>query len=139
VKSLVRSCFVSLAVAGLTMALAVCAASAAGDWPQWRGVNRDGYSTDTGLLKQWPDGGPKLLWSAKGLGAGYTNLGLVGEHLYTMGDLGSSSFLIAINPADRKIHWKTKAGKSGAPGWGGLAGPRCTPTVDGKSLEGVDL
>ena len=32
------------------------------DWPQWRGPERDGNSKETGLLKQWPAGGPKLLW-----------------------------------------------------------------------------
>ena len=29
-----------------------------GDWPQWRGPNRDGISKETGLLKQWPQQGP---------------------------------------------------------------------------------
>ena len=47
-----------------------------------------------------------------------------------MGDLGDANYLIAIGRADGKILWKTKVGKAGAPGWGGFAGPRCTPTVD---------
>ena len=38
------------------------------DWPQWRGPNRDGISKETGLLKEWPKAGPKLLWKAEGLG-----------------------------------------------------------------------
>ena len=33
------------------------------DWPTWRGTARDGKSPDTGLLKEWPNGGPKLLWT----------------------------------------------------------------------------
>jgi hypothetical protein len=56
------------------MALAGAAAPAAPaiiDWPQWRGPKRDGLSTETGLLKQWPSGGPKLLWNVEGLGSGY--------------------------------------------------------------------
>jgi len=42
----------------------VCAATtvAAGDWPQWRGPNRDNQSTETGLYRTWPAGGPKVLW-----------------------------------------------------------------------------
>ena len=32
------------------------------DWPQWRGVSRDGKSGETGLLAQWPKDGPPLLW-----------------------------------------------------------------------------
>ena len=37
------------------------AAQAGGNWPQWRGPNRDGISTETGLLKQWPASGPPLV------------------------------------------------------------------------------
>ena len=44
------------------------------DWPQWRGPNRDGKSADTGLLKEWPAGGPKLAWKATGLGQGLSNM-----------------------------------------------------------------
>ena len=38
------------------------------DWPQWRGPERNGTSKETGLLKQWPAGGPKLLWQVNNLG-----------------------------------------------------------------------
>ena len=41
------------------------------DWNQFRGPNRDNLSTETGLLNQWPAGGPKLLFTATGLGEGY--------------------------------------------------------------------
>ena len=43
------------------------------DWFQWRGPNRDGQSAETGLLKDWPAGGPKLLWRATGAGTGYSS------------------------------------------------------------------
>ena len=42
-------------------ALMAAGADAAKDWPQWRGPKRDGVSTETGLLKQWPAGGPQRL------------------------------------------------------------------------------
>jgi len=42
-------------------------------WPGWRGANRDGKSSDTGLLKSWPEGGPKRLWSLSGIGSGYSS------------------------------------------------------------------
>ena len=41
-------------------------AQAPGDWPQWRGQNRDGISKETGLLKEWPEGGPALVCSEIG-------------------------------------------------------------------------
>ena len=42
--------------------------ASADDWPQWRGANRDSVSGDTGLLQQWPAGGPPLTWRIEGLG-----------------------------------------------------------------------
>src|SRR5687768_11263313 len=45
--------------------------AAAADWPQWRGPARDGVSLERGLLKQWPAGGPKLLWQVNDIGDGY--------------------------------------------------------------------
>ncbi|MGA2253832.1 MAG: PQQ-binding-like beta-propeller repeat protein [Thermoguttaceae bacterium] len=126
-----------LTAVGLTISLWIIAAIAFGDWPQWRGLNRDGRSSDTGLLKQWPEDGPKLMWLATGLGLGYTNVSVVGGNVFAMGDLGDANYLIAINQADGKILWKTKVGKSGAPGWGGFIGPRCTPTVDNDLVFAV--
>jgi outer membrane protein assembly factor BamB len=121
------------------MALAFCfsLSNVRADWPQWRGPNRDGHSADTGLLKKWPDGGPKLLWKATGLGEGYTNVAVVKDRIYLLGDLGESSYLIAVNAEDGQIAWKTRVGKSGPVGWGGFIGPRAAPTVDGNLVFAV--
>jgi outer membrane protein assembly factor BamB len=37
---------------------------ALGDWPEARGPNRDGISTETGLVEKWALNGPNLLWRA---------------------------------------------------------------------------
>src|SRR4030095_14217873 len=65
----------------------------AADWPQWRGMNRDGKSADSGLLKQWPPDGPKLVWKATGLGKGYGSVSVVGDRVYSSGDKDESSFV----------------------------------------------
>src|SRR5262245_38890209 len=54
----------------------------AADWPQWRGPNRDGVSTETGLLKEWPKAGPKLAWKADLGGVGYGSPVIVGDKLF---------------------------------------------------------
>ena len=36
---------------------------------QWRGPERDGKYPDTGLLKEWPKGGPELILKKEGLNA----------------------------------------------------------------------
>jgi len=55
------------------------------EWFQWRGPNRDGKSPDTGLLKNWPEGGPKLLWKVKGIGQGFSSVSIGGGLIYATG------------------------------------------------------
>jgi outer membrane protein assembly factor BamB len=121
----------------LLATLASQAALAADDWPQWRGVHRDGHSADSGLLKEWPADGPKMLWKTNGVGTGYAGVAIARDKIYTMGDLEGASCLIALNRADGSKLWSTKVGKGGAPGWGGFSGPRCVPTVDGNLVFAV--
>lgn len=106
--------------------------AADGDWPQWRGPHRDGRSRETGLLEHWPDGGPPLLWKARGLGDGYSNIAAVGVRIFTMGDRDGTCQVVALGRSDGKELWSAKVGRSGEPG--GFEGPRSTPTVDGDLL-----
>ena len=48
------------------------------DWPQWWGPDRSNVSSEAGLLKQWPEGGPKLVWTARVLGEGVTSVAVAG-------------------------------------------------------------
>ena len=105
------------------------------DWSQWRGPKRDGHSADTGLLKEWPAGGPPLAWKATGLGAGFSSVSVWGDRIFTMGDRGDSCFLIALNAGDGKTVWTARVG--GAEGGAGYPGPRCTPSADGKVVVAV--
>jgi outer membrane protein assembly factor BamB len=99
------------------------------DWPQFRGTNRNGTSTDTGLLKAWPKGGPKLLWSIDTLGYGYSGPSVVGERIYIMGSKDSTAeLLFCLDARDGKKIWSTPIGPFYKNPWGG--GPRGTPTVD---------
>ncbi len=114
-------------IAALVLATATATLIAA-DWSQWRGANFDNHSPDTGLLKEWPAGGPKLAWKATDLGAGYSTVAVVKGRIYTAGDKGESSFLHALD-LDGKLIWSSNLGKSGERG--GYHGPRAQPTVDG--------
>ena len=108
----------------------------AADWPQWRGPSRDGKSEEKGLLKQWPDGGPKLLWQVKDAGGGYSTPAVVGERLYLMGNKGlDEEFVQARAVADGKVLWTVPVGKVGNPNQRPpYPGARSTPTVDGDVL-----
>ena len=100
------------------------------DWPQWRGPNRDGISKETGLLKQWPDGGPPLVWKAKGAGRGYSSMSVANGRIYTMGLRGDREFIIAFDAATGKEAWATAHGGAYRDSRGD--GPRGTPTIDGN-------
>lgn len=108
------------------------AAQTAGEWPQWRGPNRDGVSKETGLLKQWPAGGPPLAWKATGAGRGYSSFAVSNNRLYTMGLRGDREYVIAFDVATGKEVWATANGKAFRNDRGD--GPRGTPTVDGDKL-----
>src|SRR5437773_7006102 len=86
--------------------------AAAADWPQWRGPQRNGISQETGLLKEWPKDGPKLLWQRKDIGFGYSTPAVVGGRLYLLankgGDKGTDNeFILALAVADGKEAWST--------------------------------
>src|SRR5262245_25769976 len=109
----------------------VASAAVAADWPQWRGLRRDAISDETGLRKEWPSGGPPLVWKAKGLGDGHATVAVVGDRIFAHGDRGQASFMHAFNVADGKEIWAAKVGKAGALGWSDAPGPRSAPTVNG--------
>src|SRR6185436_2503070 len=97
-------------------------ATQAGDWPQWRGPKRDGKSADTGLLTQWPDKGPPLLWKTNGIGGGFSSVAVVDGKIFTMGDGTDASFVHALDLKGNHL-WMAKLGRTG--GGGGYPGPRC--------------
>ena len=66
----------------VVVGLSVLPVLLATDWPQWRGPNHDDISAEKGLLKDWPAGGPKLSWEAKGLGAGYSSISIFGDRIF---------------------------------------------------------
>ena len=62
------------------------AALAAGDWPQWQGPDRTRMSKETGLLKEWPAGGPRVIWTASNLGTGYGSMSVAGDRVFVQGE-----------------------------------------------------
>src|SRR4051812_3849392 len=107
----------------------------AADWPQWRGPGRDGISKETGLLKEWPKDGPKLLWQVKDIGFGYSTPSVVGDHLYLLSNKGTANeFAQALSVKDGKQVWSTRLGNVGPNKGPQYPGARSTPTVDGDSL-----
>ena len=106
------------------------------DWPQWRGPERNGKSTETGLLKQWPAEGPKLLWQVNDLGDGYSTPAVAGKRIYVMSNVGmENEFVQARSTEDGKVIWTTRVGNVGNPNQNPpYPKARSTPTVDGNFI-----
>jgi outer membrane protein assembly factor BamB len=120
-------------IAILTLSLsAAFVAQTPGEWPQWRGANRDGISKETGLMKQWPADGPPLVWKATGAGAGYSSFAVAGGRIFTMGLRANREYVIAFDVATGKEVWATAHGSRFQNDRGD--GPRGTPTVDGDKV-----
>ncbi|GIW78343.1 MAG: polyvinyl alcohol dehydrogenase [Gemmatales bacterium] len=105
-------------------------ASSQTEWPQFRGPNRDGISPDKGLLKKWPEGGPRLIWKATGLGSGYSSVAVAGGKVFSLGNTKGKTYLCAFSQKDGKKLWATEVGPQG----GNLGS---TPTVDGDRVYAV--
>jgi outer membrane protein assembly factor BamB len=100
--------------------------SSKNNWAQWHGPNRDGKSRERGLLKKWPEEGPKLLWSIKELGEGFSTVSIADGLLYTTGMINKEGILFAFD-LQGKLKWR----KSYGPEWiKSYPGARCTPTVN---------
>jgi outer membrane protein assembly factor BamB len=110
----------------------VSAAAFAGESPQFRGPHRDGCFDESNLLKLWPEGGPKQLWVAKGLGKGYSSPSIAKGKVYVPGMIDEKTAGIFVINSDgaieRSIPIGTETDDKQAPG------PRSTPTIDGDRI-----
>lgn len=104
----------------------------ASDWPQWRGPDRTDVSNETGLLKSWPEGGPKRMWLFENAGLGYSGPAIVAGKLYTMGVRNDAEELMAVDANTGKELWSARIGELLKNNWGN--GPRGTPAVDGDHV-----
>lgn len=118
-----------IAFASVVLIFATCYLSKGDDWTGWRGPDRDGICKEIGLALGETE--PKLLWEFEGVGTGYSSVSVIGNKLYTLGDLtgedgAKSQYLICVDIEAKKKLWQTKIG---APHQDGSRG---TPTIDGN-------
>lgn len=101
-----------------------------GEWPGWRGPARDGKSLDADLLKQWPGGGPRLLWKSDLLGKGYSNVSVSGGTVYATGDVDGKLTVFAFD-GEGGVKWRVPHDNAWTKNY---PGSRSTPTIDGGRL-----
>jgi len=130
---LVRRSFTSLVFVTLLTTVSWANENArSGSWPQWRGPQRDGLSTETGLNTNWQQHPPKLLWMSEGLGNGYASVSMDDGRLYTTGNLPQGQSVIAVDASSGSLQWKTNVTAENPRH--SYEGSRSTPTLDGDRL-----
>jgi outer membrane protein assembly factor BamB len=93
-------------------------------WPEFHGPGRTNISPEKGLLKKWPEGGPRLVWEFDQCGDGYSGVAIAQGMIFTAGDFGDAEMLVTLD-MDGKLLWKSPNGKA----WHGASpGSRTTPT-----------
>lgn len=128
-------CSLLLMFVALSLPAADAPAKKSADWPQWRGPQRNGLSTETGLLKTWPEQGPPVVWKSDKLGSGYSSISVSNGKIFTQGEVDKQEQVFALNEKTGEILWAvTHEGSNGEPVLSRGDGPRGTPTVDGDRI-----
>lgn len=99
------------------------------DWPQFLGPNRNSTSTEKGILRSWPAGGPQVLWTVN-VGPGYGGPVIKDGKVYLLDrDDKTGDIMRCFNLSDGKELWKFSYDASGSVMF---PGSRSVPAVDGK-------
>lgn len=98
---------------------------------QWRGPERDGKYPDTGLLKSWPEQGPKLLMSLTGVGKGYSQPVVSNNIIYVTGIKSDTHDILSAFDMQGKLLWESEYG----PAWDrSYPETRSTPTIENNRI-----
>ncbi|MFC1793029.1 PQQ-binding-like beta-propeller repeat protein [Planctomycetota bacterium] len=124
--------YVHVLILGLGTLAIICTTAHAADWPNYRGPNYDGISTETDWSASWPESGPKVLWKAS-LGIGFASMSVSNGKVYAMGNIDDTDYLYCFDAATGKEIWKKSYP---CPLYSKMheGGPCATPTVEGDAV-----
>ncbi|MGC6580791.1 MAG: PQQ-binding-like beta-propeller repeat protein [Akkermansiaceae bacterium] len=103
----------------------------AADWPQFLGQKRNGTSAETGLIKSFPDDGPKILWETK-LEKGFGGAAIVGDEVFIVDRVAQEKDILrCLDFATGKEKWNFENPSEGEPSF---PGSRSVPTVEDDAV-----
>jgi outer membrane protein assembly factor BamB len=104
---------------------------APGDWPGFRGPDRDGVIRGVRIATDWRKAPPRLLWRQR-VGPGWSSVIVVGNRLYTQEQRGEDEAVVCYQAATGTELWAHEDTARFCEAVSG-AGPRATPTfADGR-------
>lgn len=104
-------------------------------WTQFRGPMRNGFCSETNLLKKWPAEGPKLVWVSDTVGDGFTSAVIQDKTIFTTGKRDSLEVLTALD-YNGNLKWQTVLGKAFMDEW---PQSRSIPTIYKDKLYAITL
>ncbi|UCG56072.1 MAG: PQQ-like beta-propeller repeat protein [Phycisphaerales bacterium] len=126
----ITAAVVTLLVAASVRVPLLCASGIGAGWPEFHGPGRTNISPDRGLLKEWPEGGPRLLWTYSQCGRGYSGVAIADGMIFTAGDSDRKEMVLALD-MNGKLLWKQPNGDA----WRRSSpGSRATPTYNDGAL-----
>ncbi len=132
-RGLIAACIVvGLAMTGLD----------AEDWPQWRGVDRDGVWADTGVVERFPGAGLNVTWRVA-IGGGFAGPAVADGRVFVLDyeetpgtrTMDGTERLLALDEETGAVLWsQTWPATYRNIQWKFANGPRTPPTVDGDRV-----
>lgn len=103
----------------------------AGDWPSFRGVDRDGTVEGVKIATDWNESPPKQLWKRR-VGPGWSSIVIVGNRLFTQEQREQNEAVVCFDADTGDEIWAHEDPTRFDESMGGV-GPRATPTfADGR-------
>lgn len=118
-------------LAGTILTVMAPADAEQGEWPQFLGPHRNGISDEKGLLTEWPDAGPKVVWRVPG-GIGMSGLAISRGKVVTMVQRDGKQWVVALDAKSGKTDWQVDVAPAYKNGMGN--GPRATPAIAGNQV-----
>lgn len=103
---------------------------AASQIAQFRGPDRNGIYPDKNLLDKWPEAGPELIFTAEGIGSGWSSATVSDKFIYITGMKDTIDYLSCIDYTG-KIVWQVPYGRAWTKSY---PDTRSTPTLENNRL-----
>lgn len=108
----------------------------ADDWPAWMGPTRDNVWHEEGILSEFPDSGPQVVWRAPVAG-GYAGPAVAGGRVFVTDfvktdGMSGTERVLCLDAATGRPLWQHEEPETYTISY--PAGPRCTPLVDGDRV-----
>jgi outer membrane protein assembly factor BamB len=114
----------------LTAILLTGIQTAAHDWPQFLGPNRNGIYSGPPLAAAWPSGGPRKVWQ-KQVGQGFAGPVVAGNRLILFHRVGNEERVEALDARSGEAEWRHAYATAYRDDFGFDEGPRAVPVVAG--------